>query len=173
MPRKSGTPALISIGAPAGAPTGGAPDPRDGPPCHLCPAHCCQYFALQIDAPRTPREHDQVRWFLLHRDVVVWVQDGDWYLEVRNTCRHLQPDRRCGIYETRPQVCRDYGLPDSDEGPCEFFTQDGTYDHYFADAEAFSAWSRRELERRERRLARRRERYRRARELPEVREAAG
>ena len=23
-------------------------------------------------------------------------------------CPHLQPDNRCGIYQTRPQICRDY-----------------------------------------------------------------
>jgi Fe-S-cluster containining protein len=140
--------------------TGGAtpaPDPKDGPPCHLCTARCCKYLALQIDTPTTPTDHDQIRWFMLHHGVVVWMQDGEWYLEVHNPCKHLQPDNRCGIYDTRPQICRDYGLPDGDEAPCEFFNDDATYDLYFASAEAFDVWSREELERRERRLARRRQ----------------
>jgi Fe-S-cluster containining protein len=154
--------------------TGEAPaaDPGAGPPCHLCPARCCKYFALQIDAPTTPRDHDQIRWFLVHEAVVVWVQDGDWYLEIQNRCRHLQPDNRCGIYETRPQICRDYGLPDGEDGPCEFFTQDGVHDLYFDSAEAFDAWSREQLARRERRLARRRQRYQEQRQ-PLRREATG
>lgn len=136
------------------------PDPKDGPPCHLCTGRCCGYFALQIDAPVTPRDHDQIRWFLLHLGVNVWAQDGDWYLEVRNPCRHLEPGGRCGIYDTRPQICRDYGMPDGPDSPCEYFTDDGTFDLYFDSAEAFAAWSAVELERRAARLARRRERYR-------------
>jgi len=155
--------------------TGGAPapDPKDGPPCHLCPARCCKYFALQIDAPKTPRDHDQIRWFLVHQAVAVWVQDGDWYLEIQNRCKNLQADNRCAIYETRPQICRDYGLPDGEDGPCEFFTQDGTYELHFESAEDFEVWSREELARRERRLARRRQRYQEQRQPLQRREATG
>lgn len=107
----------------------------------------------------TPRDHDQIRWYLLHENVSVWVQDGAWHLEVRVPCRHLEPDNRCGIYERRPDLCREYGWP---EGTCELFEDDLRYDLYFDSAEAFEAWSRRELEKRERRLARRRERARAA-----------
>ena len=133
----------------------GPPDPAHGPPCHLCSALCCKYFALEIDKPVTPSDHDEVRWYLLHQSTAVWVQDGDWYLEVRSVCGQLQADGSCGIYETRPQICRDYGVPEK-EGPCEFFTQDVKYDLFFESAEEFEAWSRVELEKRERRLARRR-----------------
>lgn len=30
---------------------------------------------------------------------------------VRSTCPHLKDDNRCGIYEARPQACRDYPVP--------------------------------------------------------------
>ena len=140
------------------------PDPSHGPPCHFCTALCCTYFALPIETPVTPKEHDDVRWYLLHHNVAVWKQDGDWYLEVRNACRHLRADNSCGIYETRPRICRDYGLPEV-EGPCEYFTQDVRYELYFDSAEAFDSWSRAELDRREKRLARRRERRRAAASL--------
>jgi Fe-S-cluster containining protein len=82
-------------------------DPVNGPPCHDCSAKCCKYFALQIDKPTTPKEHDNIRWYLLHEHIAVWVQDGDWYLEVRTPCKHLLPDNRCGIYHTRPSICRE------------------------------------------------------------------
>ena len=36
----------------------------------------------------------------------------------------MQDDNRCGIYETRPQVCRDYSTKD-----CEY-EDDWTYDFY-------------------------------------------
>ena len=49
-------------------------DPKNGPPCHDCTAKCCKYFALQIDTPTTPKDHDHIRWYLLHEHIAVWVQ---------------------------------------------------------------------------------------------------
>jgi len=133
-------------------------DPVAGPPCHDCTAKCCKYFALEIDAPTLPKDHDNIRWYLLHEHIVVWVQDGDWFLEVRTPCRHLQADNSCGIYHARPQICRDYGWPDTEnpDEPCEYFTGDGGYDLFFDSADTFDAWSRVELAKREQRLAARR-----------------
>jgi Fe-S-cluster containining protein len=34
-------------------------------------------------------------------------EDG-WYLLINTPCTHLEPDGRCGIYASRPQICRDY-----------------------------------------------------------------
>ena len=110
----------------------------DGGPCKLCTASCCRYFALQIDKPKTKTDHDHIRWYLMHEGVVVWVDGGDWYLEIRTACRHLRPDNSCGIYETRPQICREYGLPGSD--PCEYFSEDLEYDLFFADDAAYERW---------------------------------
>lgn len=129
---------------------------REGPPpCHLCTARCCRYIALEIDRPTTPKECDQVRWFLLHEGVKVWAQEGDWYLEMETRCRHLEDSGMCGIYETRPQLCRDYGLPEID-GPCEYFSDGDDFQLYFDTAEKFDVWAKVEMERREKRLARRR-----------------
>jgi Fe-S-cluster containining protein len=133
--------------------------PEEIPPCHLCTARCCKYIALEIDRPTTPRGYDQIRWFLLHEGVVVWVQEGDWYLEMRSRCRHLEPDNSCGIYETRPDLCREYGVP-SLGGECEFYSDGSEYELYFDSAEKFEAWAKGEQERRARRLQRRRELYR-------------
>lgn len=129
-----------------------------GPPCHRCDAKCCRYIALEIDPPGKPEHYDRIRWYLLHEGIVVWVQDGGWHLEIRSRCRHLLPDRRCEIYDTRPQICRDYGLPEDE--PCEFFSEGDDFELYFDSAEAFEAYARDRLARRERRLARRRQRYR-------------
>ena len=149
------------------------PDPKDGPPCHLCTGRCCKYFALPIDTPVTPEDHDFVRWYLMHEHVVVWRQEGDWYIEVKTPCKNLLADNRCAVYETRPEVCRKYGWPDVEnpEGPCEFFTDDVEHELYFDSAEAFEAWSSVELEKRARRLARRRERERARRDSGIRREA--
>ena len=55
----------------------------------------------------------------------MFVEDGDWYLLVHTTCKHLQPDNRCGIYYTRPQICRDYSTDN-----CEY-EDDWVYERYF------------------------------------------
>ena len=93
--------------------------------CEYCTAKCCRYFALPIDEPTEPRDFDFIRWYLLHDSATVFVDDGVWYLLVHTTCKHLRDDYRCGIYETRPQICRDY----STDG-CEY-DDDWCYETYF------------------------------------------
>lgn len=96
--------------------------------CSYCPAKCCQYFALAIDRPTDTQEFEYLRWFLLHDHATAFVEEKSWYLMVHTTCRHLQSDNRCGIYETRPQICRDYSTVD-----CEY-EDDWVYDKYFETA---------------------------------------
>lgn len=88
------------------------------PPCHLCPAICCSYFALQIDTPTCKKDFENLRWYLMHEKIHVFVDNGEWYLQVWNRCMNLMPDNRCGIYETRPQICRDYGFGEEREVNC-------------------------------------------------------
>jgi Fe-S-cluster containining protein len=75
---------------------------------------CCRYLALPIDEPEDREDFDDIRWYLLHERVGVFVEDGQWYLHVLTDCRHLQPDYRCGIYETRPRICREYTTENCD-----------------------------------------------------------
>ena len=93
--------------------------------CAHCTAKCCRYFALPIELPETFAEWEYIRWYLLHSRATVFVDEGDWYLMVHTTCKHLQPNYMCGIYETRPQICRDYSTKD-----CEY-EDDWVYDQYF------------------------------------------
>lgn len=136
--------ALSTLTAPYHAPM---PKQEAGPPCHLCTARCCKYFALQIDKPTTREEYDHIRWYLMHEGIAVWKDDGDWYLEIRTVCKHLQPDNSCGIYETRPQICREYG---SAEEPCEYFTDHLKYDLYFDSDEKFAEWTETQIVKRKR-----------------------
>ncbi len=55
----------------------------------------------------------------------MFTEDGQWYLLVHTKCKHLQDDNRCGIYDTRPQICRDYTTD-----ACEY-DDDWTYERYF------------------------------------------
>ncbi len=66
-----------------------------------------------------------MRWFLLHGQASVFVEDDSWYLLVHTVCKHLQSDNRCGIYMTRPEICREYSTDN-----CEY-DEDTTYDKYF------------------------------------------
>jgi Fe-S-cluster containining protein len=92
--------------------------------CDHCTAKCCRYFALPIDAPTTLEDWEFIRWFLLHDLASLFYEEESWYLLVHTRCKHLQDDNRCGIYETRPQICRDY-TTDS----CEY-EDEWTYEKY-------------------------------------------
>jgi len=99
--------------------------PADEVLCKYCSAKCCKYFALPIEKPEDLKGIDYIRWFLLHERATIFIEDDTWYLLVHTTCRHLQSDNRCGIYHTRPQICRDYSTD-----KCEY-EDDWTYEQYF------------------------------------------
>jgi len=78
--------------------------------CEKCGAECCRYIASEIGKPVSKRDYDNIRWFLLHEGVHVFVdEDGDWYVEVEAKCIALADDKRCLIYGKRPKVCRSHG----------------------------------------------------------------
>ena len=77
--------------------------------CSFCPgAICCNYFTEKVDTPRSKQDFDHLLWQLAHKNTQLYKDDEGWFLLVNNKCTHLHDDGRCGIYETRPQVCRDY-----------------------------------------------------------------
>jgi uncharacterized protein len=93
--------------------------------CSYCTARCCRYFAMGIEAPSTWDDYDNIRWYMMHGPVSLFVDDGVWYVMVTADCKHLLPDQRCGAYETRPKICRDYTTDN-----CEY-DNEGIYDQYF------------------------------------------
>lgn len=104
--------------------------------CEKCAGLCCRYFALPIDTPETRADYDDIRWYLCHENVSVFVEGGDWFVSVKNACRHLSPqDYKCDIYERRPKICRKYKHADCDFAPGEYeyelhFTCDKEMDEY-------------------------------------------
>jgi Fe-S-cluster containining protein len=72
---------------------------------------------------------EYVRWYLLHEGATVFKEDEQWYLLVHATCKHLQSDNRCGIYDTRPPICREYSTDN-----CEY-DDDWLYEQYLETAE--------------------------------------
>ena len=103
--------------------------------CEHCTAKCCRYFALPIDEPTCRKDYDYMRWYLLHDRASVFVEGEQWYLLVHTTCKHLRDDHRCGIYHTRPQICREYT---TDE--CEF-DDDYCYEMYFETPEQIDEYA--------------------------------
>ena len=98
--------------------------------CIRCTGLCCRYFALPIETPETREDYDDIRWYLCHKDITVFVEDGDWYINIENRCRHLSPgDYRCRIYNKRPRICRQYSHKD-----CDFTKGEYDFELHFTSA---------------------------------------
>ncbi len=109
------------------------------PACLRCNGLCCRYVALQIDTPDRRRDYDHIRWYLLHENVHVFVeQGGDWYVEFETPCRELDDGNRCRIYEDRPRICRRHGT--DAEAVCEFVSDEYAYEQRFSTAAEFEAY---------------------------------
>ncbi|MBI9017988.1 MAG: YkgJ family cysteine cluster protein [Phycisphaerae bacterium] len=102
----------------------------DEPLCQKCAGLCCRYIALPIDTPEDFDEFEDVRWYLAHEGISVFVEDDLWYINVATRCRFLGRDNLCGIYEERPRICRSYT-----EANCDFHSGDYGYDQYFTSIE--------------------------------------
>ena len=104
--------------------------------CEHCTAACCHYLALPLDKPDTRRDFDDIRWYLMHEGVIVFVEEGDWYVQIQTKCRNLRPDFKCGVYETRPAICREYKAED-----CDYVGGDYKYDLVFTEPEQIVAYA--------------------------------
>lgn len=106
------------------------------PPCADCGGRCCRYIAIQIDKPSTKKDYDYIRWYLAHRDVNVFVDhERNWFVEFRTPCEFQDVDKKCMIYNKRPNICRGHG---NGEGECEYY--DTPYSAYFSDLEEFEKY---------------------------------
>lgn len=108
--------------------------------CDRCAALCCRYFALPLDNPTDAKDYDNVRWYLMHENVVVFVEEGQWYLGILSKCKHLRPDNRCGVYAERPRLCRSYTTDN-----CDWHGGDYNYQHLFTSAEQLVDYAQKEL----------------------------
>lgn len=94
--------------------------------CNRC-SRCCSYFCVEIDEPESRDEFDDLAWIIAHEGVAIHICDGDWQLIVYNRCKYLLPEGGCGIYDTRPRICREHT-----PGDCEF---DQEHEHDYDDIE--------------------------------------
>lgn len=77
--------------------------------CESCDAKCCKSVVIEIDAPEKIEDFEEIKWFVSHKDVNVFVdEDKKWYLEFLTPCEFLGEKNKCTNYENRPKICRDY-----------------------------------------------------------------
>lgn len=98
--------------------------------CGYCTnSKCCTYTTQQIDTPRSLQDFDQLLWQVSHQNVQAYKDEDGWFLLINTTCQHLQSGGRCGIYDVRPQVCRNHSndwceFDESAEDNFELFFED-------------------------------------------------
>ena len=77
--------------------------------CDKCDGKCCKYVITEIDCPEDLEDFENIRWFVCHENVFVYVeQDGTWNLEFITPCKFLGKDNKCLIYDKRPAICREF-----------------------------------------------------------------
>lgn len=105
-------------------------------PCYNC-IQCCSYVATEIDEPTTNSDYDCVMWYLYHPNVSIFLDfDGDWYIQFDSKCENLTEHGLCGVYETRPEICRDYDWKD-----CEVrWPDEPLHKAFFQKADEFLIW---------------------------------
>ncbi len=108
--------------------------------CRECGGKCCAYFCFEIDEPTDYDDFDDVRWFLLHENVSVHVDQSDWYISIANRCKMLGENNECLAYEARPTLCRKY-----DPATCDHTSGDYDYEEDFRTAEEIEAYARKTL----------------------------
>ena len=85
--------------------------------CEDCDAMCCRYIAMEIDTPEEEDDFENIKWYVAHKNVSVYVEeDGVWNLEFNTPCAFLRDDGKCAIHEDfvdnpkvkRPKICKEY-----------------------------------------------------------------
>jgi len=109
--------------------------------CVACGQRCCRSISFEVDTPASPEDFDHLRWMLAHHNVFVYIEHGEWYVEVAVDCAMLEDDGSCRIYETRPAICREHGVEMEPAVLCEGL-QDviATYERYFTGIDELEAF---------------------------------
>jgi Fe-S-cluster containining protein len=105
--------------------------------CGFCNgAKCCTYFTQKVETPRSKYDFEHLLWQISHANTQVYQDEDGWYLMFRSICTHLQNDGRCGIYDTRPEICRAY-----DNDYCEYDEPpEKNFKRFFADYDALHTY---------------------------------
>lgn len=100
-------------------------DPPDGSidPRPRCVGDCCRCFSLEFPLQKVSEEYqkfkvDPASATIPNVDIIhdMLIPLGKVRGQEIFTCKHLGANGDCGIYETRPKMCRDFPGPD----PCKY-----------------------------------------------------
>lgn len=81
-------------------------------------------MSVEINPPNSLRRVSDMLWYLYHENVALFRDgSGDWSVVFETRCRNLKDDLRCGVYEERPIICRDF-----DDTSCEVNDPEGALD---------------------------------------------
>jgi len=120
--------------------------------CETCGAKCCRYITVQIDKPRAKIDREEIRWFLAHENVCVYIDadDKSWNVQFHTDCRHLDRNHRCTIYSHRYQICREHDTEDCEASDAH------AADTVFHNPDEFDAWWQKKRAKRRRKKRRKR-----------------
>lgn len=77
--------------------------------CDECNGECCKMIAIDIDTPKTREDFENIRWYLYHKGLSVYIDnEGTWLVQIPFPCMHRKKDGKCAIYDRRPPICRTY-----------------------------------------------------------------
>ncbi|MDH3257003.1 MAG: YkgJ family cysteine cluster protein [Nitrospinota bacterium] len=104
--------------------------------CKNClPAKCCTYFSLEVDEPENRKDYEAMLWQIAHRGVSFYIYRKAWYMMVDSVCEFLTPENKCGIYETRPYICKEHSIE-----TCEYTEGDYGFTEHFKSYDELMAW---------------------------------
>ena len=83
--------------------------------CNLC----CQYAVIELKTPQTKKELDMIQWQILHNITIFIEDDNKWYAEIKNPCTKLNNKGLCSIYNSRPNICREYSQEECEKNKGE------------------------------------------------------
>ncbi len=95
--------------------------------CEGCAGLCCKYVSIEIDVPEEIDDFEDIKWYVIHKNVNVYVdEDDEWYVEFLTPCEYVREDGKCSIHEDftknpeikRPKICKEYS---TDE--CPFYNK--------------------------------------------------
>jgi len=98
--------------------------------CSFCTGSiCCTYITQSIDTPKSKSDFEHLLWQVSHENVEIYKDEDGWTLLFQTRCTHLQLNGDCGIYDRRPDICKEHS-----NDYCEFDapSEDG-FELYFPD----------------------------------------
>ena len=86
--------------------------------CRNC-GLCCKHVTLEIDRPTTKSDFEEIKWYLLHENVYVFIDDeNDWFIQFNTKCKNLTKKNYCNDHKNRPTICKEYEPETCENNAC-------------------------------------------------------